>query len=110
MRLEAGERELYNQLLYWRGLWDVDGEAGVKGAAASAVVKKENEVNTSVGGAVPGGVEQGGDEKESVRAQAEFNRERFGVVKGVVEGYLRMCGRVWVQMDEIFGFALQKAG
>ena len=98
MRFEGGgERELYNQLLYWRGVWDVDGGCGVKAVGAGGKVEE---------------VGKGGDDdrKESVRAQAEFNRERFAVVRGVVVGYLKMCGRVWVQMDGIFGFALGKNG
>ena len=101
MRLEARERELYNQLLYWRGVWDVDGGAGLRGVGVGTGASVNN---------VVGKAEQTEDDKESVRAQAEFNRERFAAIKGVVEGYLKMCGRVWVQMDGIFGFALQKTG
>ena len=77
-----GEKDMYNQLLYFRGLWDVE---------VKAVVKAE-----------------GVEEREKVRAVAEHNRERFGTVRGVVEGYLKRCGRVWVQMDGLFGFALQR--
>ena len=80
----GGERGVYNQLLYWRGVWDVDGWSGAGGGSS--------------------GKEEGGEGgKEKVRAMAEFNRERFAVVGGVVEGYLGMCGRVWVQMEGIFG-------
>jgi len=82
MRYEIGERELYNQLLYFRGLWDVEGKEGKDGAA------------------------KGGEEGEKVRAVKEWNRERFGTCRGVVEDYLRRCGRVWVQMDGLFAFAL----
>ena len=95
MRLEVGERALYNQLLYWRGVWDVDGKAGLKGIATSG------EDGVKVEGSV-------GEEREKMKAVAEWNRERFVTVRGVVEGYLRKCGRVWVQMDGIFGFALAK--
>lgn len=90
MRYEYGEKALYNQLLYFRGLWDVD----KKGAAAAAAV---------------GGVKREGKEEEDeerVRAVREWNRERFGTVRGVVEGYLKKCGRVWVQMDALFAFAM----
>lgn len=82
MRYEYGEKELYNQLLYFRGLWDV--------AKAGSMVKGEAE------------------DREKVRAAAEWNRERFGTCAGVVEGYLRRCGRVWVQMDGLFKFALER--
>jgi len=81
MGYEMGEKEMYNQLLYYRGLWDVEGKEMVKAE---------------------------GEEKEKVKAVAEWNRERFGTCRGVVEEYLKRCGRVWVQMDELFGFALNK--
>jgi len=81
MRYEYSEKSLYNQLLYFRGLWDVEGKALVKGE---------------------------GEEREKVKAVAEWNRERFGTCRSVVEGYLKKCGRVWVQMDGLFGFALNR--
>lgn len=81
MRYEYSEKEMYNQLLYLRGLWDVEN-------VGNGVVKGEWE------------------EREKVKAVKEWNRERFGTCKGVVEGYLKRCGRVWVQMDGLFGFAL----
>ena len=84
MRYEVGEKEMYNQLLYFRGLWDVDRKMG------KVEVKGE------------------GEEREKVEAVKEWNRERFGTCKNVVEGYLKRCGRVWVQMDGLFGFALQR--
>lgn len=78
-----GEKEMYNQLLYLRGLWDVEGKELIK-------------------------VDGQGEEREKVKALAEWNRERFGTCRGVVEGYLRKCGRVSVQMDALFAFALQR--
>lgn len=89
MVYETTEKALYNQLLYFRALWDV--EVGKKG----------------VGGA-DGEGQAGGGGEEKVRAVAEWNRERFGTCAGVVDGYLRKCGRMWVQMDELFGFALRR--
>ena len=91
MRFEYGERALYNQLLYLRGLWDVDGDVMGKGK----VGEDGREIVVS------------GEEKERVLALAEWNRERFGTCRGVVEGYLGKCGRVWVQMEGLFGFALR---
>ena len=85
MKYEMGEKEIYNQLLYYRGLWDVEGKALVISGGGS------------------------GEDKEKVRAVAEWNRERFMTCRGVVEGYLKRCGRVWVQMDGLFGFALGKS-
>lgn len=89
MRYEFSEKELYNQLLYFRGLWDVDKGAGVSG----------NE--TAIIG------ENSAENEERLKAVREWNRERFGTARGVVEGYLGKCGRVWVQMDGLFGFALK---
>ena len=40
-------------------------------------------------------------------ALAEHNRQRFDTLKAVVDGYLDKCGRQWVQMDSLFGFALK---
>ncbi|KAL8715063.1 MAG: hypothetical protein Q9220_001020 [cf. Caloplaca sp. 1 TL-2023] len=85
MKLEMGERDLYNQLLFLRGVWDVDVLDGKK----SKGVKLEEE------------------QREKVKVVGERNRERFETLKGVVEGYLGKCGRVWVQMDGLFGFMLK---
>ena len=81
MGYEYTEKQMYNQLLYFASLWDVD--------KARAAADKE-----------------AGDKKESVAALAEFNRVRFGTMKGVVDGYLRKCGRQWVEMDGLFKFML----
>ena len=47
------------------------------------------------------------DVLERILALAEHNRERFGTLKGVMDRYLDKCGRQWVAMDSIFGFALK---
>lgn len=82
MNYEYTEKQIYNQLLYFAGLWDVD-------KARSAVQK-----------------EPAGEKKDSVAALVEFNRTRFGTIKGVVDAYLRKCGRQWVEMDNLFRFML----
>lgn len=84
MGYQYGERALYNQLLYFRGLWDVE-----KGKNAIASNKT------------------GEDGLEKAKALAEWNRERFATCAALVDGYLAKCGRVWVQMDSLFGFALK---
>lgn len=92
MRPESTEKALYNQLLYFRNLWDVEGtkfNAALKTPEDGEGKEKEKEV------------------AEKVKAVAEWNRERFGTCAEVVEGYLKRCGRVWVQMDDIFRFALK---
>ncbi|MCJ1390503.1 DNA-directed DNA polymerase alpha catalytic subunit pol1 [Xylographa bjoerkii] len=83
MGWEKSGRGVGSTLGFWRGIWDVEKATvdGVKG------VKMED--------------------KEKIKALAEWNRERFETVKGVVEGYVKQCGWVWVQMDSLFGFALR---
>lgn len=83
MAYEYSEKRLYNQLLYFASVWDVD--------KAKEHAKAEKDLEEGVG--------------ERVAVLAERNRARFGVVKGVVEGYLRKCGRQWVDMGGLFGFA-----
>ncbi|KAG9246225.1 hypothetical protein BJ878DRAFT_565978 [Calycina marina] len=75
MHYEYTEKMIYNQILYFSTLFDVD---------------KAKE-NATVG------------EKERVSALAEHNRERFSVLKGAVGKYLDKCGRQWVAMDSLFG-------
>lgn len=77
---------MYNQLLYFRRLWDVDVERILKGA------REER------------GKVEGEEVGEKARAVVEWNRERWGTCRGVVEGYLGKCGRVTVQMGGLFGF------
>lgn len=89
MRYEYGEKRLYNQLLYFARLWDVDRARTAVAAAASASVTRQ--------------------EREKVEALAEWNRDRFGTCRAVVEAYLAKCGRQWVAMDGLFGFALGTA-
>jgi DNA polymerase alpha subunit A len=76
MRYEYTERAIYNQLVYFASLWDVD-RARTKAADAP-------------------------QDREKILALAEHNRVRFGTVKGVVDRYLDKCGRQWVAMDTLF--------
>jgi DNA polymerase alpha subunit A len=82
MAYEYSEKQMYNQLLYFASLWDVD-------KARAATEKESNE-----------------EKKDSIAALVEFNRVRFGTVKGVVDAYLKKCGRQWVEMDALFKFML----
>ncbi|KAF4213684.1 hypothetical protein CNMCM8980_009275 [Aspergillus fumigatiaffinis] len=82
MTYEYSEKQMYNQLLYFAGLWDVD--------KAKANAQKE----------------ASGEKKDSIAALVEFNRTRFGTIKGVMDGYLKKCGRQWVEMDALFRFML----
>jgi DNA polymerase alpha subunit A len=82
MQYEYTEKQMYNQLMYWSGVWDVE-KAKVKAKAERDYESK----------------------KERVAVLAEGNRALFGLVGAVVEGYARKCGRVWVDMGAVFGFA-----
>jgi DNA polymerase alpha subunit A len=82
MCYEYSDKRVYNQLLYFAGLWDVD-----KAKEKAKSIKEFEDV------------------KERVVVLAESNRAMFGVVKDVVDGYLRKCGRQWVDMGGLFGFA-----
>lgn len=84
MTPEYTEKQLYSQLLYFASLFDVDK------AKENAKEVKEREV------------------REKVEACVEWNRARFGTIKGVVDGYLKKCGRQWVEMDVLFAFALKQ--
>ncbi|KAI0010276.1 hypothetical protein F4779DRAFT_314524 [Xylariaceae sp. FL0662B] len=92
MRYEYGEREIYNQLVYFASLWDVD----------KARARATSGATTGLGGEGNGG-SLGPAEKERVLALAEHNRVRFRTVKAVVDRYLDKCGRQWVAMDTLFG-------
>ncbi|KAI0115214.1 hypothetical protein F4814DRAFT_311729 [Daldinia grandis] len=91
MRYEYGERDIYNQLVYFASLWDVE-KAHAKASSGA----------TGLGGQGNAG-SLNAAEKERVLALAEHNRARFSTVKGVVDKYLDKCGRQWVAMDTLFG-------
>ncbi|KAI1627311.1 DNA polymerase alpha subunit A [Exophiala viscosa] len=84
MSYEYSEKKLYNQLLYFAALFDVE--------------KAKNKARAE---------KEYADRKDRVVVLAETNRERFEGVKAFVDGYLRKCGRQWVEMDSLFGFALK---
>ncbi|ORX99207.1 hypothetical protein BCR34DRAFT_606680 [Clohesyomyces aquaticus] len=84
MAFEVREKDVWNQLLYFKRLFDVD-----------AVGK----------GATKGGEE--GEGAEKLKVLAEVNRERFGNCRREVERWLERNGRQWVQMDSLFSFALK---
>ncbi|KAK7213555.1 hypothetical protein V2G26_020733 [Clonostachys chloroleuca] len=75
MRYEYSEKAIYNQLVYFASLWDVD-KARVKAATS--------------------------EDREKIITLAEHNRVRFTTIKGVVDKYLDKCGRQWVAMDTLF--------
>ncbi|KAH8909947.1 DNA polymerase [Coniochaeta sp. PMI_546] len=84
MRYEVGERDVYNQMVYFASLFDVD-KAKTRAAA------KDGD-----------GAEVTPAERERILALAEHNRTRFETVKGVVDRYLEKSGRRWVAMGPLF--------
>lgn len=86
MRYEYSERDIYNQLVYFASLFDVD---KAKAKAESSASKAE-----------AGSAER--ELKDKISTLAEHNRVRFGTLKGVVDRYLDKCGRQWVAMDNLF--------
>jgi DNA polymerase alpha subunit A len=80
-RYEVSGRLVGCTLGYWKGLWDVD--------------------------RLPKGEVPNAEEKERLQALRNQNRLRFDAVRGVLEGYEKRCGWVWVQMDGLFAFAMR---
>jgi DNA polymerase alpha subunit A len=87
MRYEYTEKAIYNQLVYFASLWDVD-RARTKATASTAGPNDDSSLTA--------------EQREKVLALAEHNRTRFTTVKGVVDKYLEKCGRQWVAMDTLF--------
>ncbi|KAI0976206.1 hypothetical protein F4678DRAFT_416288 [Xylaria arbuscula] len=90
MRYEYSERDIYNQLVYFASLWDVD-KARVKAQSGA----------TGLGGEGNAGALSAA-EQERIKVLAGHNRDRFTTIKGVVDKYLDKCGRQWVAMDTLF--------
>jgi DNA polymerase alpha subunit A len=96
MHYEYSERDIYNQLVYFASLWDVE-KARTKAQSGATGLGGEGNAGTLSAA-----------EQERIKAFAEHNRVRFDTVKGVVDKYLDKCGRQWVAMDTLFsklGFA-----
>ncbi|KAF1932683.1 DNA polymerase alpha catalytic subunit A [Didymella exigua CBS 183.55] len=81
MRWVVGEKDVWNQLLFFQSLFDPDRVARAEGVGA--------------------------EQRERMKVLAEVNRERCETLGGVVEAWLERNGRQWVQMDSLFSFALK---
>ena len=92
MNYEYSDKMLYNQLLYFRSLFDVEK------AKAKAVGEHKGEFSErrEVSGA--------DEAADAINALVIQNAHRFGVINGCVGKYLEKCGRRWVGMGSIFGF------
>lgn len=85
MKYEFSEKAIYNQLVYFASLFDVD---RAKATAAASAGGQQLQLSSQ--------------DRDRILALAEHNRVRFGTVKGVVDKYLDKCGRQWVAMDTLF--------
>jgi DNA polymerase alpha subunit A len=83
MRYEYSEKMLYNQLLYFSSLFNVD---KAKEQAKKVLLNAETET------------------KQKTDVLVECNRERFGTAKDIVKSYLDHNGGQWVDMHTLFGF------
>jgi len=91
MHYEYTEKMMYNQLLYFSTLFDVEkAKSNAKGTDRG---KRHNQFEMTSTNLFT----------ERVMALAEHNRVRFDTLKGIVEKYLDKCGRQWVAMDSLFG-------
>jgi len=101
MSYEYTDKMLYNQLLYFRSLFDVDkARAKAKGADKGLFP-----VHSPFGSLFDKILTDGTDTISTLAIQ---NQQRFAVVGGCVAKYLDKCGRQWVSMQNIFGFAAVK--
>ncbi|PVI07384.1 hypothetical protein DM02DRAFT_703350 [Periconia macrospinosa] len=89
MSYTYSDKDVWNQLLYFASLFDVE-RAGKEPDGINGVK-----------------VEGASEKREKLKILAEVNRERFNTLKGVVDRWLEKNGRQWVQMDSLFAFALK---
>ncbi|CAN6650614.1 DNA polymerase alpha catalytic subunit A [Trichomonascus vanleenenianus] len=85
MRFEYSDKDLYNQLLYFDAIFNMD------------KAKAELEDDTTKAQLDAGEIAR-------INALAEQNRDRFETTRQVVAKYLRSCGRRYVDMHNIFNF------
>jgi DNA polymerase alpha subunit A len=81
MHYRVKEKDVWNQLLFFQSLFDVER------------VKRAE------------GVE--GEKRDQMTVLGVKNQERCDTLKGVVGAWLERNGRQWVQMDSLFSFALK---
>ncbi|KAI0382967.1 hypothetical protein F5Y04DRAFT_36337 [Hypomontagnella monticulosa] len=91
MRYEFGERDMYNQLVYFASLFDVEKAKAKANSGATGLGGSGNAGSLSLA------------EQERVAALVEHNFTRFNTVKAAVDKYVDKCGRQWVAMDTLFG-------
>ncbi|GMF00472.1 unnamed protein product [[Candida] boidinii] len=90
MHYKYSDKQLYNQLLYFDSIFDVD--KAIKRLLKPLIQFEENSEN------LPKQLSE-----SELQALAEQNRILFGICKNVVNKYLTDCGRRYVDMGSIFG-------
>ncbi|CCF57846.1 hypothetical protein KAFR_0D01990 [Kazachstania africana CBS 2517] len=90
MRYKYSDKQLYNQLLYFDSLFDIEKnkKEELKPIYHDGDMDFPNEALT----------------ESSIRALAEQNRELFEISRSVIQKYLSECGRRYVDMGGIFDF------
>lgn len=96
MRYKYSDKALYNQLLYFDALFDVD---KAKKSKLRPLYDSLDDNASNIPPPLP---------KGKLEALAEQNRETFETSKEVVEKYLNNCGRRYVNMASIFDFMVSK--
>lgn len=89
MRYKYSDKELYNQLLYFDSLFDVN-----KNKMQSLRPLYDSEDKSQPPAMIKGQID----------ALSEQNRENFEIFKSVVQKYLSDCGRRYVDMGSMFDF------
>lgn len=96
MHYAYNDKQLYAQLLYYDSLFDVARARNYKAPA-----KKDE----AAAAAAPGNaVSEVVDQTERIKALAEMNAVRFDSSRQVVGGFLKRCGRRYVDMASVFAF------
>jgi DNA polymerase alpha subunit A len=90
MTQEYNDKMLYNQLLYYDMLFDIE--------------KTKSKAKDDDRGISPHSPGYHLLTSDIVLALAEQNREGFDIVKGVIAKYLEKCGRRYVDLGGIFNF------
>ncbi|AET40163.1 DNA-directed DNA polymerase alpha catalytic subunit POL1 Ecym_5409 [Eremothecium cymbalariae DBVPG len=90
MRYRYSDKKLYNQLLYFDSLFDI--EKNKKQELKPLYLPNDADIPTDL------------LNSSQIAALSEQNRETFNINRSVVQKYLDQCGRRYVDMGDIFDF------
>ncbi|KAI5966943.1 POL1 [Candida pseudojiufengensis] len=91
MRYRYSDKALYNQLLYFNSIFDVEKTKNGKLRPIKDALETENDELSKLASG-------------QVNALAEQNKDMFGYCQEVINKYLNECGRRYVNMSSIFDF------